>query len=1038
MLNPRIEELFRNALPMDHVRRAAYLEAACAADPDLRLAVEERLGKMPTASSNNAETHITGAAVGVGDVPDLPNYKIRSVLGRGGMGLVYRAEQVPLHRLVAIKMLATVGPPTNEQLARFHAEAAALARLRHPNVVQIYDYGEWNKRPYFVMELVEGLSVAEQAGGAPQLPRYAAHLMMIVARAVQAVHQQGILHRDLKPGNILLQSMSAEDPHKTFDPLSSVNLGDRVVVPKITDFGVAKDLLDNQKLTMTGTAVGTPQYMAPEQAESEWQAIGPATDVYGLGASLYELLTGQPPIRGATPLETLAQIAIHEPAPPSRLQPGVPRDLDVICGKCLEKLPTRRYPTAQALADDLQRFLDQIPIKARPTGPFRRIARWCRRRPLVAGFAGLSALLAAALIASMIAYDSWLATALGNAKESAAESQLRLVKLFTVSGMADVDEGLAINGLLWFAEGLRHDQGHGDAERRHRVRIATTSRRTPQLLHVWGGAGPIMAVAASSEAHRVAIAEKGGSIKIWDLATGKPLGEPLPSSATISSLALSKDGEWVSALDDKGAVRIWQIGLTKSDALVVPGEKRFDFVAFHPQEKLLIIREAGGYLRLWDPSTKLWRPIPGLSTTSLGQTMVCANGRWTVTISEKTGPAKEAASEPVIARVWPTLEGPGQAKPINLERAAKQAAVNSDGSRLAILDDQGTASLWDARTGDLLKGPLPHLRAVLTMHFSPGGDLLLTTSADHRGRIWSAVTGELVTVGLRHRSDAVSLAFSDDGRLLATGGIDNQAAVWDLVAGEQRTPPLQHQGSLRYVGFGQSNDYLITADEAAVRLWKINSLPTKVQLPGVQARTAPLKEAVSADGRLRVEILGNVAQVSDNKQGRALGAPLVHASAILFACFSPNGEVVVTTSEDNTARLWNSATGELLTPPLFHNGDVLFAAFSPNGKELVTTSDDRTARLWDVATGEPLSPSWLHDDHVVAASFSPDGLQVFTRDELGQMYTWDITPDPRPVDEILLWAQVVSGSRFMRNRGIIPLEADGLLLTWQALQKMVR
>jgi WD40 repeat protein len=344
------------------------------------------------------------------------------------------------------------------------------------------------------------------------------------------------------------------------------------------------------------------------------------------------------------------------------------------------------------------------------------------------------------------------------------------------------------------------------------------------------------------------------------------------------------------------------------------------------------------------------------------------------------------------------------------------------------------ASLWDLHAALLLKGPLPHLRAVQTMLFNPAGDLLVTTSADRRGRVWNAITGELLGVGMHHRSDALSHSFSDDGKLLATGGIDNQAAVWDLANGEQRTPPLQHQGTLRYVGFGQDNNYLLSADEAALRVWRLNSLPEKVRLPDVETPPTPRKEALSADGRLRVDIRGNVAQINDVRQNHNQGAALVHASAILFAAFSSNSEVVVTTSEDNTARLWNALTGELLTSPLVHNGDVLFAAFSPDGKELITASDDRTARLWDVATGEPLSPSWPHDARPVSASFSPDGLQVFTRDALGQLYTWDITPDGRPVDEILFWAEVVAGSRFLRNRGIIPLEADGLMRVWNALQ----
>jgi serine/threonine protein kinase/WD40 repeat protein len=1041
MSNLRIDEVLEKALAVEPSQRENFLDTACGADTALRHAVKERLYKEPGSNLQNLETKVNNPYSHSQDsLPDIPNYKIRSVLGRGGMGIVYRADQTPLHRPVALKMLATQGPPTNEQLARFHAEAAALAKLRHPNIVEIYDYGEWRSRPYFVMELVEGQSLAARAEGIPQVPRFAAHLMMIVARAVQAVHQQGILHRDLKPGNILLQNFSAEDPHKTIDPMTSVTFEGRVLAPKITDFGVAKDLLADQKFTMTGTAVGTPQYMAPEQAESEYQAMGPATDVYGLGATLYELLTGQPPIRGATPLETLAQIATHEPAPPSRLQPGVPRDLDVICGKCLEKLPTRRYATAQALADDLQCYLEQRPIKARPTGSFTRAVRWFYRHPMVAGFAGLSAVLACALVASMLVYNFRLTRALSEAKANAEESRERMVKLFTVSGMSDVEEGLAFNGLLWFSEGLHEDQGRAEAERRHRTRYATTYNRVPHLRYLWGGTDHLSAITVSPNGQWTAIADLSGGVQFWELASGRKLGPLLKLSSPLISLALSNDGKWAAGIDSTGVVRLWDPTDSKTEGRIIKGEAPFDQIIFHPAGEVLILRQKDSVLRLWNIDAKAWKQIPGWPAKPPIKTILSLDGSRAATITESAETTvSEKESKKLIARVWSTLDGPGGARPMLLDGSVQQMAVSNDGHRLAIVDDRvpSVARIWDVQEGQPLKVPEPHANvpAVLGMAFNPKGTILMTSNADHRGRFWDARTGALAFIGLPNGSDSPEIAFSMDGKLLATGGFDNQARVWNVPRGDARTPPLQHQGTLQFVAFGHNDAFLLTADPNALRVWEFDKLPAPTVLPRLELPALGIKEEVSADGRYRLVIDGAAAQVFTLEPKKSVGAPLVHASDILFGVFSPDSQLVVTTSDDNTARIWKAATGELLTSPLVHAGDVLFAVFSPDGKEIVTTSRDRTARLWDVATGEPLSPSWVHDQMVVVASFSPDGLQVFTRDSAGKMYPWDIRPDPRPVEILQLWAQVLSGSRFVKERGEVPLETKDLYKIWSELQQ---
>ena len=324
-----------------------------------------------------------GAGLGSGRSAEfVPGYELLGELGRGGMGVVYKARQVRLNRLVALKMIRD-GHAGGVQLERFRIEAEAVARLRHPNVVQIYDVGESGGLPFCALELLEGGTLAGRIAGTPLPAREAATLTATLARAVHAAHEAGIVHRDLKPANVLF---------------------DRDGTAKVTDFGLAKRLEDDGGQTATGQVLGTPSYMAPEQARGQNHAVGPPADVYALGAILYDMLTGRPPHRGTTPMETVLMVIDREPVPPSRLQPKVPRDLETICLKALQKDPARRYASAEALAGDLGRFLAGEPIRARPTPAWERGLKWARRRPTTAALSTLGTIAGVALLATALAY----------------------------------------------------------------------------------------------------------------------------------------------------------------------------------------------------------------------------------------------------------------------------------------------------------------------------------------------------------------------------------------------------------------------------------------------------------------------------------------------------------------------------------------------------------------------------------------------------------------------------------------------------------
>jgi eukaryotic-like serine/threonine-protein kinase len=404
--NTRVLELLEEML--DSGRSA---EEVCLNDPDLLAEVRNRwkafcridaeLEALLPSSTGAQPARPTPQA----ELPQIPGYQVEEVLGHGGMGVVYRAHHIGLNRPVALKMLLAGDYARPAERERFQREAEAIAALHHPNIVQVYDVGEVDGRPYFTMELVEGGNLDKHIQGSPQPARHAAQLVAMLANAIHAAHQCGIVHRDLKPGNILL----TEDG-----------------TPKVTDFGLAMRE-GSERLTLQGNPVGTPSYMAPEQARSDHNVVGPAADVYALGAVLYELLTGRPPFRAENAVATLEQVLSDEPLPLRRLCPRVPRDLETICLKCLSKEPERRYPSALAMSEDLRRFERGEPIRARPVGPVERTLRWMRRRPSLAG----ALVFAMVLTSALVIFVAWwhgqqmalAATAVAYAEADLSESE---------------------------------------------------------------------------------------------------------------------------------------------------------------------------------------------------------------------------------------------------------------------------------------------------------------------------------------------------------------------------------------------------------------------------------------------------------------------------------------------------------------------------------------------------------------------------------------------------------------------------------------
>ena len=510
----------------------------------------------PTAADNGkpAETtlsptdHPTAPAPSGPSSRQIPGYEIVGELGRGGMGVVYKARHLALGRVVALKMILDGRDAGPEGLARFRAEAQALARLQHPNIVQIHEIGAHDGRPYFSLEYVEGSSLDKKLTGAGVPARQAAQIVETLARAVDVAHRAGVVHRDLKPANVLV------GPRWTL---------------KVTDFGLAKRLDEDSGRTRTGQVMGTPCYMAPEQAGAA-RAVGPAADVYALGAILYELLTGRPPFRGATVMETLRQVLTRDPAPPRRLRPATPADLETICLKCLEKQPAARYASAEALADDLRRLLDGKPVLARPVGMLDRAAKWARRNPALASAAALTAVVVLAATAASSFFlsqksvaetalttkdqqlqstakqatetESKLTEAQRHEREKAAAVALERLK----KGVALCQDGGPAEGLPLLADALRIAPPGDDYDH-----LRDVIRRN---LGAWGRpVGPLLypmkdaAVALSPDGHTALASSLGDWNKsvLLDVATGAVLADDLPAAGRSGAGRFSADGRFV-------------------------------------------------------------------------------------------------------------------------------------------------------------------------------------------------------------------------------------------------------------------------------------------------------------------------------------------------------------------------------------------------------------------------------------------------------------------------------------------------------------
>jgi WD40 repeat protein len=917
-------------------------------------------------------------------LPAVPGYDVLAVLGRGGMGVVYKARQHAADRVVALKMMRAEEEISAVEHRRFAAEVGAAGQLNHPNIVQVFEVGECAGRPFYSQEYVAGGSLAQRLGGAPVPVREAARLVATLADAVQVAHGCGIVHRDLKPANVLLTEGGA---------------------PKVADFGLAKRLDTAAGLTHTGAVLGTPSYMAPEQAAGRVRDVGPAADTYALGAILYELLTGRPPFRGETPLDTLRQVAEDDPVPPGRLNPRLPPDLEIVCLKCLRKDAARRYESAGELGADLRRFLAGEPIRARRARLPERLGRWCKRSPVTATLVGALVVAGALLVVLGIGHQFQLGQALGRAELAERERTLQLLESRVAEARASCFSqraGQRLQTLAVLQDAARLADNLGvRAQRVNELRdLAISALVLPDLRPteraVFTSNNWNTFVTYDRHLERLAWVESDTPVvsvfsrqrqaivaRLPAVAPGRPFRS---ASETYVNGCLSPNGRYCALWDDD-ETRVWEVAGPEPRLLLThPGKAAG--AAFRPDNRQLVVGLANGCVsvfrlpegtpvRTWPSLTPIVRPSYRQSGVAFGSERLIS--LWL----DSAVQIRDAETNRVV-------------RELRQPQRVFDVAWHPDGRTVAVScgTDRSEVRLWDVLTGQ----PLPQLENLkgraIYVRFHPTEDVLVSIGAwsglaclHHPrtgkrllqasvrgesgffqpgtaddlavvGNLWDMPPGaEYRTLVPRQRSGGAPLmllqpSVSADGRILAVGST-NGVILWDLGTGRELDGFL----SGPVVACFEHENALLTLQSAGLSRWPVRTEagpPGRVLLGPPQTLAVPEQtahECLAVNGPR-----GLIAWSAGERGGYLMrqdhpGQPIQMGprKEVRSVAISPDGRFVATGNwwpeERGNVHVWDAGSGALVTE--WKTPSLVRVAFSPDNKYLAAGTVEGTY-LWTV------------------------------------------------------------------------------------------
>ncbi|MCA9211806.1 MAG: protein kinase [Planctomycetales bacterium] len=934
---------------------------------------------LETLGRESDDSHIMVRSIG--------DYELLKEIARGGMGVVYKARQIKLNRLVALKMILAGQLASQDDVRRFRTEAEAAARLEHPGIVQIYEVGEQSGQHYFSMRFVDGISLAEKVANGPLAAQEAAQLTIKIADAVAYAHERNVIHRDLKPANILLDQQG--DPH-------------------ITDFGLAKLVGDDSRLTATGQILGTPSYMSPEQASGDLKAEQRATDIYSIGAILYTLLTGRPPFQAANALDTILQVIEQEPIAPRLLDPAIPKDLETICLKCLAKSISHRYQSVRELQDELKRFAAGESIRARPISAPARVWRWCKRKPILASLSAVTvvSLVLGTIVSTYFARQSHKSLMAEGTARAAAEwnayansigvatRQIESQRLANIDSVLDECRSELRN---WEWMHLKQQRYNVHTIHAHDIPVRSICF-SPDGSRLVSGASTVKTDGLGDT----------GEVKVWDVVTGEntqTLESQHYSIWNVESVAFGAN-KIVAVAACNGQIMVWNTETGEQSPTVLTGRR---YVSFSQNENHLTYVSSetqpneNSTIKIWDWSSK--QELQSFPVPARRNLIVAAS---------PDGKKVATQCDDGTLRIWSAKTG-DELLTIDIGKYVDvRLAFSLDSQRIAMVStDSWALNVWHATSGKPIladDGQTPMRQNECNcIKFSPDGNMLAMAggSPNEPGEIIirDASNGRDLTRIIGHNDLITDIAFSPNGRLIGSASRDGTIKIWDLStpAPVSTVKALANNGDKLAFAPG-GNRVAVASRDSMVQVWDFDTgnlvRTMHGSFPGIQSLTFNAQGNYLAGGGDHIELWN----LESGHSIHVFQEPEIFRSDdLIFA-----GEMLVAIPYSRIATAWHGKNGKRLPQIDLRNHQVI--ACSPTDSLIASKVDGSPIiDVWNFATGQKTQPLRGHTESVWQVKFSSDGSRIVSQSE-SEMKVWAVATGQEIFSTRGTWGNVLFSS----------------------------